>query len=493
MMTKDEIQRDIRDLTYQYRSLTREGSYKLAQIRKERIKKLKEQLKQLNKAKVQDSMDVLRLCGYTSDVSIQVGPWTIYQEGNEISVHRGGRAWAQGFKSIQEAKAWIQKKERWLETGKDEDPSVKSLTYKGYTIRYRPSSGKYYISSGPGDTVSLRHIGKEYANLNEAKYSISNNDECPTFTKGTTKDKTKVVGQVGSVKIYYDDNDDIYYVNQGGSIFNNPGFKTKQEAINYVVKNNTKDDDATEHGSIEQYGKGTETESMGLSDDPVLAQDAGSSNPDVDVKKVISQGGRTAYGIYYKGHQVKVVNTLEEAYQKAETLGKLMMSKDGGPGSGIKGHRTPKKEEPKKGSSSGGSFEEASYLKKSNIKNPEQVKQIMKEWGYNSKKYLSQYTEAYEMAKNHPPGSKITLNGKTHTIEGYNNPGKYVGFKIKLDNGEELDLLKVLAKEKKSKVATTSVYTNRRGKDKDRVSPNKDADPKVAEAQAIINLCGGIF
>ena len=202
MMTKEEIQRSITELQYQYQALIREGSYKLAQIRKERIKKLREQLKQLSKAKVQDSMDVLRLCGYTSDASVQVGPWTIYQEGNEISVHRGGRAWAQGFKSVQEAKAWIKQKEHWIETGKDEGP---------------------------------------------------------TFTKGS------------------------------------------------------KDDDATEHGSIEQYGKGTKTESMGLSDDPVLAQDAGSSNPNVDVKKVISKGGRTAYGIYYKGYQVEVVATIEEA------------------------------------------------------------------------------------------------------------------------------------------------------------------------------------
>lgn len=272
MMTKEEIQRDIQDLTYQYQALIREGSYKLAKIRKERIKKLREQLKQMDKTKVQDSMDILRLCGYTNDAgvimnlkanlgghfsiytdgtleyydpfgnkkgtrkfpnpreaekyvrenfaitkdsAIQVGPWVIYQEGNEISVHRGGRAWAQGFKSVQEAKAWIQKKERWLETGKD---------------------------------------------------------ECPTFTKGSKDATTYKPGDRVTIAGGYSAR--IMSENNGTYIAQLPSGKKIELIANEIL---SKDDDATEHGSIEQYGKGTKTESMGLSDDPVLAQD-GPSN-----------------------------------------------------------------------------------------------------------------------------------------------------------------------------------------------------------------------
>lgn len=387
MMTKEEIQRSITELQYQYQALIREGSYKLAQIRKERIKKLREQLKQLSKAKVQDSMDVLRLCGYTSDASVQVGPWTIYQEGNEISVHRGGRAWAQGFKSVQEAKAWIKQKEHWIETGKDEGP---------------------------------------------------------TFTKGS------------------------------------------------------KDDDATEHGSIEQYGKGTKTESMGLSDDPVLAQDAGSSNPNVDVKKVISKGGRTAYGIYYKGYQVKVVNTIEEAYQKAETLGKLMSNKDGGPGSGIKGHRTPENEEPKKGSSSG-------------YDDPE-IQKIKEKWANKKSEGLgSEYGDLLSYLK-----KKATESGELPKMDEYyklsdkliemRKKGKKDTEEYKAVERQKKDFNKKfnkVYKELESKAKSLSSESEQKRLDevaqfakKNKLKdskPVKDANPKVAEAQAIINLCGGIF
>lgn len=423
MMTKEEIQRSITELQYQYQALIREGSYKLAKIRKERIKKLREQLKQLNKAKVQDSMDILRLCGYNTqdagpvkykgytikkdfngdirvydkagamlsqdfysvaqakaaidkreemvksrskDSAIQVGPWLIYQEGNEISVHRGGRAWAQGFKSVQEAKAWIQKKERWLETGKD---------------------------------------------------------GCPIFTKGTTKDKTKVVGQIGSVKIYYDDNDDIYYVNQGGSIFNNPGFKTKQEAINYVVKNNTKDDDATEHGSIEQYGKGTETESIGLSDDPVLAQ-------------------------------------------------------DGGPGSGIKGHSTIKKLEAR---------QDVLYGK---------IRKLSKYGDDYSRQMLKGYQEEYD-----------AIHRRLASMSNKDSDPKVAERSVE-DSRSDLDRKQEALEQeryKKSEILARKLNQNQiteREFDSQIRKLNEEyrekerrllREAKDAEAQAIINLCGGIF
>lgn len=50
--------------------------------------------------------------------------------------------------------------------------------------------------------------------------------------------KTTQVAQVGTVKIFYDDKDDVYYTNVGGSIFNNPSFKTKEEAVKYTVQKN---------------------------------------------------------------------------------------------------------------------------------------------------------------------------------------------------------------------------------------------------------------
>ena len=58
--------------------------------------------------------------------------------------------------------------------------------------------------------------------------------------KGLKKvgNKTTQVAQVGTVKIFYDDKDNVYYTNVGGSIFNNPSFKTKEEAVKYTVQKN---------------------------------------------------------------------------------------------------------------------------------------------------------------------------------------------------------------------------------------------------------------
>lgn len=53
-----------------------------------------------------------------------------------------------------------------------------------------------------------------------------------------TGNKTTQVAQVGTVKILYDDKDNVYYTNVGGSIFNNPSFKTKEEAVKYTVQKN---------------------------------------------------------------------------------------------------------------------------------------------------------------------------------------------------------------------------------------------------------------
>lgn len=231
-LTKQEIESDIRELQAQYEALIVEGSYKLAEKRLERIRRLKEKLKRMK-----GPTENLKLPNSQTD-SLGGNGYTILKsgrdpQGNEeitVRINSTGQTKSfRGFDAIKEAYKWIRANMKdscskvFTKGSRDEDPKVKSLTYKGYTIRYRPSSGKYYISSGPGDTVSLKHIGKEYANLNEAKYSISNSDECPTFTKGS------------------------------------------------------KDDDATEHGSIEEYGMNHETEKMSLEKDPVQANDDWSS------------------------------------------------------------------------------------------------------------------------------------------------------------------------------------------------------------------------
>lgn len=46
------------------------------------------------------------------------------------------------------------------------------FTYKGYTIRYRPNTSKYYISSGPNDTYVAKFAYKEYSSEQDAKDAI---------------------------------------------------------------------------------------------------------------------------------------------------------------------------------------------------------------------------------------------------------------------------------------------------------------------------------
>ena len=364
-MTKEEIQRSITELQYQYQSLIREGSYKLAKIRKERIKKLREQLKQLNKTKVQDSMDILRLCGYAADA--MAGP---------------------GYK---------------IKFGKD--------PHGNEEVEVKLDSGQ--IKSFRG-TDATREAYKWI------KANVTDNDECPTFTKGS------------------------------------------------------KDDDATEHGSIKQYGKGTETESMDLSDDPVLAQDSWTS-------------------VYEKAFGNQSMNTLESLKSKLDVIRHFQklgidpnsadakeamrrwfnsdskLVKDGGPGSGIKGHRTPKKEEPKKVKASTkltpSQKEVARYLsEEAELSSPEEIKKAFGEEAPDS------YKKSYNNALNFPVGSKAYVGSKKVEIEDYMSDDDGEVIYAMLSNGGMVDASKLRSNK-----------------------PTKDADPKVAEAQAIINLCGGIF
>lgn len=46
------------------------------------------------------------------------------------------------------------------------------IKYKGFTIKYRPFSGKYYISSGPNDTYVGKYAYKEYSSEQDAKDAI---------------------------------------------------------------------------------------------------------------------------------------------------------------------------------------------------------------------------------------------------------------------------------------------------------------------------------
>lgn len=50
--------------------------------------------------------------------------------------------------------------------------AMNPIKYKGYTIRFRPNSQKYYISSGPGDTYVREYAYKEYASEQDAKDAI---------------------------------------------------------------------------------------------------------------------------------------------------------------------------------------------------------------------------------------------------------------------------------------------------------------------------------
>lgn len=50
--------------------------------------------------------------------------------------------------------------------------AMNPVIYKGYTIRYRPNTGKYYISSGPNDTYVAKFAYKEYSSEQDAKDAI---------------------------------------------------------------------------------------------------------------------------------------------------------------------------------------------------------------------------------------------------------------------------------------------------------------------------------
>ena len=448
----EEKKSELSRLEYEYNSIINQEPYMQGRLksRQHTLHKLRGEIKSLEKeinnmVKIKDCMDILKLSGFTydslggKDSAIQVGPWVIYQEGGEISVHRGGRAWAQGFKSVQEAKAWIQKKERWIETGKD---------------------------------------------------------ECPVFTKGS------------------------------------------------------KDDDATEHGSTENYGKNKEIEKMDLEKDPVQANDA-------DEQWITVKGTHIKIGEgESKGEAVKnFISSKKGSKSSSSKTGGEESSKKEESSSKPKASKKKDRSEIKEGNtlrnSEGKRIGKIEKVFK-NIRGEEMVKAMKSSEAYipsyvrksdvdnmawtNTQKATPQEKEEFkkdvsklsDLQHRYALADLIVDDFMSRKIGGDDSRSVYAE-KVLGEDGEKLsgedkklyDKIKEdYNKNGKSHIAWDLKYEFREAEDnlrekymgldlpiytfgnvswheaKEKVSgksTSKDSDPRVAEANAIINLCGGVM
>ena len=104
---------------------------------------------------------------------------------------------------------------------------------------------------------------------------------------------------------------------------------------------------------------------------------------------------------------------------------------------------------------------------------PEDIRKNMEEEDEVDEEYLKNYTKQYNIILDHPVGSKVLIGGKEREITDYIPDDDGEDIMAELD-GDDWIPVKKLKKSSPKK------------------SPSKDSDPKVAEAEAIINLCGGV-
>lgn len=115
---------------------------------------------------------------------------------------------------------------------KDKDDNTAEVSKKvdkngnaSWIVTFR--SGK---SSGYG-----RFIG-EYSDFKKAKNVAEDKVHAAKTGNSKVGNAITIVAQVGTWKIYYDEKEKEYYTDYKGSIMDNPGFKSKQEVIDYIAK-----------------------------------------------------------------------------------------------------------------------------------------------------------------------------------------------------------------------------------------------------------------
>lgn len=437
--TKEEIESSIRELQYQYEALIAEGSYKLADQRLKRIKELKEQLKHMK-----DSMEILRLSGFqvndacTKDYNFE-DPKVIEAVIKKLE------------KEAKEGKFvdpnYLAGVKRALEKAKKErakDACTKDITVKQYVKKLREESGSPISHESLARELKKAGWSKEEALqevLREAVERVYGKDACEkVFTKGEAEDDDIILPQhkcsdsieseiarlKQKIEGLYDKADEALKAkdkNKYNIIMSQ--IKQEERTLADLVRSTIHDDDATENGSIEEFGKNKEIEKMSPEKDPTLAQDA--SYPvvhrDGDFKIVESDEG---FELYFKGIYYDTYHTKEQALKFIEKY------KERAKARGIK---------------------DAAWRVEST-----QGTVDLKIYTYKEGNY------------------KISV--------GQDEPGEW-GWTVYQGSGVwDTGWARSLASAQSQALAALSEAKRRSA---------KDSDPKVAEANAIINLCGGVM
>lgn len=325
--TKEEIESSIRELQYQYEALIAEGSYKLADQRLKRIKELKEQLKHMN-----DSMEILRLSGF---------------QVNDACTKD------YNFEDPKVIEAVIKKLEKEAKEGKFVDPNylagVKRALEKAKKERAKDACEKVFTKGEAEDDSPKEELIKyaektkdpEYiAHVKGLKNPNTINARLQAHRQGKDGDiilpqhkcSDSIESEIARVKQkiegLYDKADEALKAkdkNKYNIIMSQ--IKQEERTLADLVRSTIHDDDATENGSVEEFGKNKEIEKMSPEKDPTLAQDA--SYPVVhregDFKIVESDEGFELYfrGVYYDTYHTKeqALKFIEKYKERAKARG----------------------------------------------------------------------------------------------------------------------------------------------------------------------------
>ena len=291
------------------------------------------------------------------------------------------------------------------------------------------------------------------------------------------------------------------------------GFTVDGDII--LPQHKAKDDDATKEGAIKKYGKEKGSFEDGGPGSGIKGHTTPENDPDTkyanfmkgrkkplsysEGKKLLEEAKKAGiHQDYIKGMERGIAGLKDACEEKIFTKGTKnitgglsTMNKDekeqwitvngahvkieGGESkeSAVKNFINKKQDKkevsnPKKGDDKARKKWAKTLAEEYELGSPKDIRKNMEEDDEVDEEYLENYTKQYNIILDHPVGSKVLIGGKEREITDY----------IPDDDGEDImaeldgdDWVSVMSLKKSS---------------------SKDADPKVAEAEAMINLFGGV-
>lgn len=496
-LTKQEILKMIQDLQDQADALVGQGEYKLADQRLKRIKELKEQLKHMK-----DSMEVLKLSGFSvkdeevspkfKKVMKEFGKGELKSSSGEkvtdpkqakaIAYSEAGEAKDSTYNYTEgdykeEYKRLVQKRNN----AQQGSPEYKKIQERLNTIRSKIKGSPFDSKDGgPGSGIKGHHTEKKPSSYYTHRAEAQN----------------RLLSDVDEIKYKYKKEGKKLSHGKLLQELGNYGWENYElEGLKLPLNLDAKDDDATKEGAIKEYGKEKGKFEDGWKhyrDSKGNIWELVNAQGSFWMMECI-KGPRKGDTVTFRKEVVESSMTEDSCNNKdacnKDSCGEKVYTKgteDGGPGSGIKGHTTP----------------EEQSSKSNNIKyDQKEIDKIKKSWegketvGGHGSEYGDILDYLKGVSKDLPDEDEyFKLSDKLIDMRkaGKKDTPEYKEVEKKRNDFNKTYNKVHKALEEKAKSLVSEKEKKRLDELKGVKSKSMDADPKLQEAQNIINMLGGV-